>query len=119
MMAKDVYSILHFPMLFGVIAYAAFVERAVAHPNAPLVLSGRVAFALGMVHFVGGMAVAVWRATGNLMKARLILIITTAIVIVAVAGVSATGSLGIALTGIVVILVLEQRTRSLIVVERP
>ena len=118
-MARDVYSMLHFPMLFGVIAYAALVETAVAHPVGPLALAGRIALALGLVLFVDGMAVAVWRATGSLMRARVILIIATAITIVAIAGVSAAVTLGIALTGIIVILVLEQRTGSSIVVEHP
>lgn len=119
MMAKDVYSMLHFPMLFGVITYAALVETAVAHPTEPLSLAGRLALAIGLVLFVGGMAVAVRRATGSRMRARLILILPTAMVIVAIAGVSVAVTLGIALTGMLAILVLEQRAKTPIVVERP
>ena len=119
MMAKDVYSMLHFPMLYGVIAYAALVEVAVAHPDEPLALAGRVALALGLVLFVGGMAVAIRRATGNSMWARVILILTTAMAIVAIAGVSAAVTLGIALTGILAILAVEQRAGSTIVDARP
>jgi len=119
MMARDVYSMLHFPMLFGVIAYAAIVEAAVANPVEPLSSVESVALALGLVLFVGGMAVAVWRATGGRMWARVILIVTTAIAIVAISGVSVSVTLGIALTGLLAILVLEQRTGSLILAERP
>ncbi|MCH7586885.1 MAG: low temperature requirement protein A [Chloroflexi bacterium] len=117
-MARSVYSLLHFPMLFGVIAYAALVETAVAHPVGPLPLVGRIALALGLVLFVAGMAAAVWRATGILMRARVLLSMATAIGIVAFSGVSAVVTLMIALTGILAILVLEQRTGSLIVAER-
>lgn len=117
MMARDVYSMLHFPMLFGVIAYAAIVEAALANPVEPLSLAGRAMLALGLVLFVGGMAAAVWRATGSPMWARVILIITTAIAIVAISGVSASVTLGIALAGILAILLQEQRSGSPIVDE--
>ena len=117
-MARDVYSMLHFPMLFGVIAYAALVEEAVADPGEPLPLAGRAMLALAVVLFVGGMAVALWRATGNPVWARAILIVATAMAIMAVAGVSTAVSLGIALSGILAIIVLEQRARSLVGAER-
>ena len=117
-MARDVYSMLHFPMLFGVIAYAALVEEAVADPGEPLPLAGRAMLALAVVLFVGGMAVALWRATGNPVWARAILIIATAMAIMAVAGVSTAVSLGIALSGILAIIVLEQRAQSLVGAER-
>lgn len=117
MMARDVYSMLHFPMLFGVIAYAAIVEAALANPVEPLSLARRIALAVGLVLFVGGMAAAVWRATGSPMWARVILIITTAIAIVAISGVSASVTLGIALAGILAILLQEQRSGSPIVDE--
>lgn len=109
MMARDVYSMLHFPMLFGLIAYASVVETAAAHPDEPLSLAARAMLAVGLVLFVGGMAVAVWRATGGRMWARVILILTTATAIVAVTGISALVSLGVALIGVIAILVLEQR----------
>ena len=48
MMARDVFSLIHFPMMCGVIAYAASVEVAVAHPDQPLPLAARVALAVGL-----------------------------------------------------------------------
>ena len=117
MMARDVYSMLHFPMLFGVIAYAAIVEAAVANPVEPLSPAESIALALGLVLFVGGMAAAVWRATRSPMWGRVILIVATALAIVAISGVSASVTLGVALTGILAILLLEQRAGSPIVDE--
>jgi low temperature requirement protein LtrA len=109
-MARDVFSLIHFPMMCGVIAYAASVETAVAHLGEPLSLVGRLALAVGLVLFVGGMAVAVWRATRRLLLLRLILTGLTALAIVAVIGVASTVTLAIALAGIVAIAALEGRT---------
>lgn len=37
-MARDAFSLMHFPMVCGIIAYAAAVEHALSHPAAPLAL---------------------------------------------------------------------------------
>ena len=107
-MARDVFSFLHFPMLCGVIAYAFVVEEIVAHPGEPLPFGGRVALAAGLVLFVGGMAIAIWRATRHLLVPRIILIAGTAIAVVAVSGINGLYSLAIAFAGIVAIVVVEQ-----------
>ena len=109
MMARDVFSLIHFPMMCGIIAYAASVEVAVAHPDQPLPLAARLALAVGLALFVGGMAAAVWRATRRLLLARVVLTAITAIAVVAVAGVSPLLTFAMALMGIVAIAVLEQR----------
>ena len=64
-MARDVFSVLHFPMLCGVIAMAAATEEALAHPDEALATSGRVFLAAGATLFVCGTAAATWRATGR------------------------------------------------------
>jgi low temperature requirement protein LtrA len=112
MLARDVYSLAHFPMLCGVIAYAAAVEAAVAHPSQPLSFEGRVALAVGLALFVGGMAVAIWRATDRLLLPRLILTVGTAVLVVLVTGVAPLFNLVIALIGVVLIAALEQRAAS-------
>ena len=108
MMARDVFSLIHFPMLCGVIAYAVAIEEAVAHPAQPLPLEGRLALALGLTLFVGGMAVAIWRARRRLLLPRLVLTLGLAILIIALTGLTALWVLVIALVGIVAIAVLEE-----------
>jgi low temperature requirement protein LtrA len=109
MMARDVFSLFHFPMLCGVIAYAVAIEEAVVHPAEPLPVEGRLALAVGLVLFIGGMAIAIWRATGHLLLARLMLVAVTAVTIVVVAGVAPPLSLAIAFAGTAAIVVMEQR----------
>lgn len=116
-MARDVFSLMHFPMLCGVIAYAASLELAVDHPTATLPIESRAALALGLTLFVGGMAAAIWRATGRLILSRAAIIVVTGFAIV-VAEVGATITMGIALLGIITIAMLEQKSEIPIAVER-
>ena len=108
--ARDVYSLWHFVMLLGVIAYAFAVEEGVAHPGEPLAVEGRLALAVGLILFVGGMAIAIWRASKQVMVPRLLIILGTALAIFIVSGVSAVISMGIAFAGILIIAIIEQRT---------
>lgn len=112
-MARDVFSLAHFPMLCGVIAYAVAIEEAVAHPDEPLLFVGRVALAVGLVLFIGGMSAAIWRATRRLLLSRIILTAVTAIAIIGVPGVTPLITLAIACVGVVVIVALEQKVGSL------
>ena len=116
-LGRDVFSFLHFPMLCGVIAYAFVVEEIVAHPGEPLALDGRIALAAGLLLFVGVMAIAIWRATRQILLPRTILVLGTAVAVVAVSGVSGQLSLAIALVGILAIVIIEQRSGMLTVVE--
>lgn len=108
-MARDAFSLMHFPMLGGVIAYAAAIEQVAAHSGEPLALNARVALALGLVLFVGGMAGAMWRATCGRLWPRVLIVSVTAPLVVALSGVPATVSLGVALAGVLLIAALEQR----------
>lgn len=112
MIARDSYSFIHFLMLAGVIAYATSMEAILVHAAEPLPPAATLAFALGITLFVGGMAIALWRATGALALTRVVPMVVMAIAIVLAIGMSTVLVLAIALTGLVTIGVLEQRVRS-------
>jgi low temperature requirement protein LtrA len=118
-MARDAFSLLHFPMLCGIIAYAAAIEEALAHPAEPLPLAARVALAAGIALFVGGMALVVWRATRRLMRPRAAIISATAIVVVALAGIPPAFTLGTAFVGVAAIAAWEQSPRLHAALETP
>lgn len=99
-------------MVCGVVAYAVAVEEAVAHPAEPLALAARGALALSLALFVGGMAAAMWRATGRFLWPRIIVAAVTASVIVAATGAAPLLSLAIAFAGIVVVAAAERWTGS-------
>jgi low temperature requirement protein LtrA len=85
-MARDVFSVMHFPMLCGVIAMAAGTEVALAHPEARLDTGVRVALSAGALLFVGGTAAAIWRATGRVLAWRLVIVPAFAAAVVVAGG---------------------------------
>lgn len=110
MVARDVFSIGHFPMLFGVIAFAVVVEELLAHPGDPLHAESRVALAMGLMLFVGGMSAAMWRASGRPLIGRAVVIAVAALLIAVIGDVHPLVSVGIGLAGIVISQVTEYRT---------
>jgi low temperature requirement protein LtrA len=105
--ARDVFSLIHFPLLCGVIAYAAVVEEALTHADQALSLLWRTALSAGLVLFLGGMALALWRGTGQLLWARVVLTLTSAAGVMVLPG-TAMVSLGIALAGVTAIALMEE-----------
>ncbi len=105
--ARDAYTLLHFPMMCGIVAYAIAIEEAIAHPLEPLPLTGRLALALGLWLFVGGMGLAVLRATARVLWLRLGLITVAAVLIVALPSAPLV-TLSVALATLLAIVVLEQ-----------
>jgi low temperature requirement protein LtrA len=86
-LGRDVFSLIHFPMLCGVIAIAAALEQALAHPDRALAADVRLALGAGAVLFVGGTAVALWRATGRLPAWRAVLAPAAAVAVLLVGAV--------------------------------
>jgi low temperature requirement protein LtrA len=109
-MARDCFSLMHFPMLCGIIAYAAAIEAAIAHPNDHFPLAARLALALGLLLFVGGMALALWRATRRVLLARIALTAATAAAIVFLPLQLPLVSLALAFLGVTAVAALEQQS---------
>lgn len=107
MLARDAYSILHFPMLLGVIAFAASIEHTVGHASEPLGLSGRMLLASSILLFVGGMAVALKRAGRRIPMARRWLPLGTAAAVLALPRVPAVISLAVVLAGLTLLAIGE------------
>lgn len=107
-MARDAFSLAHFPMLCGVISYAVAIEESVAHPATPLPIAGKWALAVGILLFVAGMAVAVWRATARLLGARVVLTMVAVAAVAMLDDIPAWGSLAVAFVGVLAIAIVEQ-----------
>ena len=106
-LARDVFSVMHFPMLCGVIAMAAATEEALAHPDQLLAVSVRVALGGGAVLFIGGTAAAMWRATGRALVWRAVLVPAAAVAVVAVDAIPGV-AMGILLALLVSIAAIER-----------
>jgi low temperature requirement protein LtrA len=106
--ARDVFSVMHFPMLCGVIAMAAATGEALAHPELPLGRDLRLALGGGAVLFICGTAIATWRATGRVPVVRTVLAPGAAVAVVAVGAIPGI-ALGILVAMLLVIAAIEHR----------
>jgi low temperature requirement protein LtrA len=98
-MARDAYSIIHFPMVLGIIAFAAAIEHALGHPSDPLGTAHRALLAASILLFAGGTGLALWRAGRSVRVARRVLPVATAALVFALPEVSAVMSLALTLIG--------------------
>jgi low temperature requirement protein LtrA len=108
MMARDAFSLAHFPMLCGIIGFAAAVEEAVRHPADALTVQGRWALAVGVALFLWGTALAKWRCVGTLHVSRFGVVAATTVA-VAFWPARSWGSLLLALGGVTALVAMEQR----------
>lgn len=109
--AVESYSFMHFVLLAGVIAYAAVLEQAISHPGEALAMPELLAFAVGILLFIGGMSAALWFALGRINWARLLVALASGLLIVVTAGVPVVVTMMIALVGVLGVGIIEQKTR--------
>ena len=108
--ARDAYSLGHFPLIGGIIAFAIAVKDLMHHPNEPAPGSVVASLAVGVALFVGASAFACWRTTGRLLRVRLIALALTVLGVVAVSGLDPAWPLGVVALGLLVIVVVEELT---------
>ena len=107
-LARDVFSVMHFPMLYGVIAMAAATEAALAHPELPLAIDMRIALGGGALLFICGTEAAVWRATGRAVVWRAVLAVVAATAVIAVGAIPGV-AMGMLFAMLVVIAAIQHR----------
>lgn len=104
---KDSFSLIHFPMLLGVIAIAVVIEEGIAHPDHSFPIEVRLAFGIGLALFVGGMAISIFRAGGGVNIPRISITLTTSLVIVLISGIEAYLTICIAIIGLLALGLVE------------
>jgi low temperature requirement protein LtrA len=109
-LARDAYSLGHFPLIGGIVAFAVGAEHILHHPDEAASGGIIAALAVGVALFVGASAYASWRTTGRLLVPRLI------VTAVAMAGVAVTADaspgwpLGVIVLALLVVVVIEELT---------
>ncbi|MGD9933186.1 MAG: low temperature requirement protein A [Dehalococcoidia bacterium] len=69
-LARDLYTWLHLPIVFGVVCIAVAAEEVLAHPGDHLEAIGWFGLAAGTLLFQGGIIAAHYRGTGRLLVER-------------------------------------------------
>jgi low temperature requirement protein LtrA len=70
--ARDAYSLLHYPLIVGIVFYAVAAEEIVAHPDEPLGTVGRLALSLGVALVLVSIAASLYRVTSKVATARIL-----------------------------------------------
>ena len=107
-LARDVFSLMHFPLLCGLIIYAFAIEEAMLHPDEVMSHAARIALSLGIFTFSSGIVLTVWRATGKILYKRLLFTFIISSTIFGFIGLQTIWTLGIALIGLISMCVMEE-----------
>lgn len=75
-MGRDAYSIIHFPLVCGIIGIAIGFENILAHPEYLITMPVAMSLGGGVVLFVGSTAVSVLRAGRMLLVPRVIILVS-------------------------------------------
>lgn len=100
MMGRDVFSLFHFPMMFGLIVYAYAIGEAMLHPYDALPADARFALALGIALYSLSIVLAYWRATGTWKWLRITITLMIATLCMMIPDVQPIWTFSIALSGL-------------------
>ncbi|NQV42702.1 MAG: low temperature requirement protein A [Candidatus Marinimicrobia bacterium] len=105
--ARDAYSVMHFPLICGIIGIAIGFEKIIGHPHD--VLSVPVALALGggYVLFVSFTAASVWRMSGLFLAPRMIIVLISVIGIALSVGQPPAIAFTVIATGLMALIFIE------------
>lgn len=106
-LGRDTYSLLHFPLVSGIVALAVGLEAAL-HPGDYTLPQVAIAVGLGLTLFLLSTAAAVRRATGRMLWGRVLILALTLVALGLSSGTSVYQILGVACGGLVVIVLFEE-----------
>ena len=94
-LARDVFTYLHYPLVLGIIFYAVAAKKTLEHPLDPLSTPGRWALGLGIAFFLCGFALARFRVIRRVAWERLVAAVAVLVVAVALDGADAIVTFGV------------------------
>ena len=107
--ARDAFSLGHFPLVCGIIGFATALEEIVHHPAAVPATEVTLALGMGVTLFVASSAFALWRVSREVLVPRLVILAVTMGVLALLSSSSATWQLGIVAVGLGAIAGVEGR----------
>jgi len=107
--ARDVYSLLHFPAILGLVIYAYAIEQAMHHPGDALNVEGRMALAAGISLFTISTVAANWRAVGKILWPRILMSVFVSLSVIIKPGILSIRTLFICFTLLLLLCAIEER----------
>ncbi|MBT8240212.1 MAG: low temperature requirement protein A [Acidimicrobiia bacterium] len=83
LIARDVYSLLHYPMIAGIVFYAVALEEAFLHPDDPMEGVVAVLFVVALGLYLLAQAAAVWRCWRTYLYERVVGLAVIAVLVAA------------------------------------
>ncbi len=111
-LGRDVFSLLHFPMICGLIIYAYAIEEAMLQPTGPMTVQGRMALATGTILYSLSIVLCYWRAIGKIMWWRIVFTLAMAGVVVWCKETDVFYTLLICFTGLLMLCLLEEKIQN-------
>ena len=108
-MARDMFSLFHFPLVCGLIIYAYAIEEAMMHPAEPLTFEGRLALGIGIFLYSMSIVVAYWRGTKKLLVPRVVMTVLIAVTIIGYDGITCFRSLMISFSLLILLFGIEEK----------
>jgi low temperature requirement protein LtrA len=108
-LARDAFSLSHFPLVCGIVGFAVAIEEIVAHPDEPAPAVVVASLGLGVVLFVGFSAVSYWFLYRRVLVAR-IAALTLMVAALAVVPRAPAWPLGVVALALLTLVVVEART---------
>ena len=105
--ARDVFSILHFPIILGIIFFAVAAKKTLEHPTGALSEPGRWALGLGLAFYLGGLVLGRYRAIRVVAWERAIGAVAAIVAVQTLDGLDATALLAVVIGILLVVLTLE------------
>jgi low temperature requirement protein LtrA len=106
--ARDAYSLAHFPLVGGIIAFAIAAELMVLHPNDPVEAEAIASLGVGMVLFMGATILSYWRLHRRVLVPRLVITLVSAAALPLVVGAQPVLPFAIVAVGLAVVSVVER-----------
>ncbi len=106
-LARDMFTILHYPIVLGIILYAVAAKTTVGHPLEPLGETGLLALAGGVAAFLLGSVAVRWRGIHVVANERLAAAVVIPIGLIVVRGLPAVALMAVAVAAIALALVIE------------
>lgn len=111
--AVKVYSILHFPLICGIIGIAVGFGKILGHPHDLLTPPVAIALSGGYFFFIGSTALSVWRLNGLILLPRIITLIISTISVYFTVGHPAYFNLSIIAISLILITTFEWKYNSM------
>jgi len=109
-LARDVFTIFHYPIVLGIVLFAVAAKKVLAHPEDPLSRPGRAALGLGVALFLAGFLLARYRVVRTIGWERAAAAGLTLIAVVVLRPIPAVALLAM-VTAIVVVAIGAERLR--------